>query len=849
MGYIGGFWGKAARGAAATPAWHPLGYHSLDVAAVAEAFLAANPAVATQVAGMLGTSAPEATRLVAFLAAIHDTGKFGMDFQSKVPALFTALFPGLPLACSASSHAAVGLGLALDILLDTWTDAAAESQLEAILVPLLSAACCHHGRPEQPVMTGVSALSRKAATGFIQEMCRIFGLETLPAALRASALARGDAATNLRRATHLLAGIINVADWVGSSEALFPYQPPGLDLDRYWAQARTRASAAIAAVNLQEKTGAPIAGFARLFGGRGLTPTPLQAYADTVALPFSPTLAILEDETGAGKTEAALTLASRMLRQYGHRGLFFSLPTQTTANAILERMLPVADRFFEPDAGPSLTLAHGNSKFALARLAARGAVGTVAADLQAWAQESAKTALLSDLGVGTIDQVVMAGIGVRHVAMRQMGLARKILIVDEVHACEPYLLELLRHALYFHAMMGGSAILMSATLPSQVKQSLVDAFSRGQGNGPAATLMNSAYPLATLCASGAVTETAVRARGAVHQVAMQAISPDAVPTLVHRMLEEGKCVCLMRNTVGAAQAAYDHYSARYPGQVALVHAKFALRHRVDNDQALLRQFGPDSVPATRTGQLVIATQVAEQSLDVDFDEMITELAPIDSLLQRFGRRKRHARRADGARAVAEGRAESPVYVVCPSPHSPSFLNEIDKGTRYVYPMAGVVYRTAQIIWEWGPLVLPHQYRDAVEFAYAQDASLPEVVAEAEDRWFGRLLAQDQQARQILLDFDQGYVVYAGVDGSEGAVTRLGALSRVVVLCDEGGTPLFNGEVESQLSVRKDLVCAEKIEEDGKVHLRLSSPCAGQWTTKLRSGKTLAYSLARGLSIG
>jgi CRISPR-associated endonuclease/helicase Cas3 len=825
------FWGKARPDddARFSAIWHPLAYHSLDVAAVVDVYLDLNPAVLRRLSDLLGLSRESAQRVVSYFAACHDVGKFNLAFQAKAGDVFASLFPGQQSPVEHAPHSEVGLTTLLAYLWSRWFSSKPFGKAVQYLEPLANAACGHHGRPEPTHARPLSGSVGQASRQFLDAITDLFQMSSAPWPETPELQA-------LRDASWLMAGVITLCDWVGSSQEFFPYESPTFSLNDYRVLARRRARIAVSQCSLHEKLPSTKTGFDWLFGldraagepgFRAYSPSPLQTFADSVALPVSPEslLFILEDETGSGKTEAALTLASRLVSAGFGRGVFFSLPTQTTANAVFDRVAPVVGRFFEKGESPSVTLAHGQAKLAMARMRAkRTEAATITAELDSWAQDSAKTALLSDFGVGTIDQVAMAGLPVRHVVLRHLGLAEKVLIVDEAHACEPYLLDILANTLEQHAKLGGSAIILSATLPRASKQALLNAFAAGKSASPGPALSAEAYPLATIYSSAGPLEHPVAQKSASRDLTFGSIAESDAFSRIEELLEANRCVCWMRNTVALAQDAYRYFNERFPGAVKLVHARFTLSDRGDNDEALLRGFGKTSTEGMRAGKLVIATQVAEQSLDVDFDEMFSDLAPIDSLLQRNGRRRRHVRDGRGNPARVEGRAPGAFYVVMPtSLEDPRFLSELAGGTAYVYPIPAVLWRTARIVRDWSTIEIPRQVREAVEFAYADESPTPTFLEEAQNRSDGKILAAHQYARVAQLRLPHGYTTEAGIELSERSVTRLGEPSVRVVLCNQAGEPIIGegaeGRALSQIALRAKLF-SEPVHDDGHIYLKM-----------------------------
>jgi len=851
------FWGKAQPVSADGPRWHPLPYHSLDVACVTAVYLERNPSVMRALCEATDWPADQVQRLCYFLACAHDLGKAHPGFQSKAPELFAAQFPGRVPVTEPLHHSQAGLGILVQWLASVPAVLHAQDTGESLdsltdrLEPLLNAACGHHGRPQDLGASALRPAWSAPVLAYMDEAQQLFGED-----LVAQVLALSDA--QLRKASTVLAGVITLCDWVGSSQEFFPYVAPSLSLALY-AESRARnAQRALDSLGLAEKPACEQVGFGFLFPALANSPSPLQAYADSVALApaAGPTLFILEDETGAGKTEAALALASRLVGQGAGRGVAYTLPTQTTANAIFQRISGVAEGFFSPGSRPSLVLRHGASQAALrSMLATSPEMGAISSDLNSWASDSSKTSLLADFGVCTIDQVVLSALPTKHFVLRQLGLAHKVLVVDEAHACEPYLLELLASALRIHARNGGSAILLSATLPREAKGKLLAAFAEGAGL-PRPAPCARAYPLASALSRNGLVETPVSARRAPRRLDFEPLQEADITALVSTWLQSGKCVAVIRNTVRSAQETFDQFEALFPGRCELVHAKFVARHRDDNDKRLLGCFGKSGAGSARRGRLVIATQVVEQSLDVDFDELVTDLAPLDALLQRAGRRRRHLRDLGGNCVSGEGamdaREPGPVYVVMPAAgENTEFLGELPAHTAFVYPMPGVLWRTAEYLQTHKGLVVPDQVREAVDYAYASDIEPPAFLLDAELDSDGKVRAARQKARFVAIDPALGYSCQLKSLSSAECVTRLGEPSVKVVLCDAHGTPLFGDKEGSRLSLRASLLDLEQ-GADGNATLRMQKAGLAEWVAAVKDiqgrNRQATYSLQRGLQV-
>jgi len=272
----------------------------------------------------------------------------------------------------------------------------------------------------------------------------------------------------------------------------------------YWQHAGRQAVLALDASGTTPAASAAALPFTGLFPSIA-APSPLQRWAASVPLPAGPQIHLLEDVTGAGKTEAALMLTHRLMADGHADGFFIALPTMATANAMYGR---IADSYVRLFANPaSLVLAHGQSflvdGFANSVLPDGAPEGdprqldeTASARCTAWLADHSKRALLSPAGVGTIDQALLAVLHSKHQSLRLLGLSHKVLVIDEVHACDVYMQGVLEVLLTFHARAGGSAILLSATLPQRMKQGLLKAFAKGLER-PAPHAREQGYPLAT----------------------------------------------------------------------------------------------------------------------------------------------------------------------------------------------------------------------------------------------------------------------------------------------------------------------------------------------------------------
>ena len=368
---------------------------------------------------------------------------------------------------------------------------------------------------------------------------------------------------------------------------------------------------------------------------------------------------MIEASTGSGKTETALAYA---WKAWGLAdSIVFALPTQATANAMSKRLEKAAPLLFANQT--NVVLAHGRAKYQQNFIDLKQACRphTAQSHEEAWVQcgnwlaQSRKRVFLGQIGVCTVDQVLVSVLPVKHKFVRGFGIGRSVLIIDEVHAYDSYMHGLLDAVLEQQRLAGGSAILLSATLPFLQKVQLAKAW------GCELATPNKDNPLITHCSLGQNAMFDLVAlpeqRPELTSVHLELIkTPHLLPDddFIQRLLNavlQGAQVCLVFNLVAVAQQIYQQVLIRIEqderfteDQLLLFHSRFTFADRQQKEQAVLNLFGakPEPENARNKGHLLIATQVVEQSLDLDFDWLITQLCPLDLLFQRMGRLHRHA---------------------------------------------------------------------------------------------------------------------------------------------------------------------------------------------------------------
>ncbi len=888
------YWGKAGEDGSC----HRLPYHCLDVAACGITLLRRLPHWRGRLEAIGGLAGDELETAVQVLFALHDLGKFATAFQNLRPDLLRRLQGRTSAKGYAIRHDTLGWRLWREWLRPRLLPSPGRRRISPHpgLDSWLRAVTGHHGQPpeEREFWRGLleehfEPGDQEAAEGFVAAVLKLAGRERMPLPPKDTA----------KVASWWLAGLAVLADWLGSNRAFFPYRDEVIPLEDYWRGACERAEEAVAAAGLNPDPPAGRFSLADCFAAPPprLTPTPLQRWAETMAIGDGPHLFILEDVTGAGKTEAALILAQRLLRYQGKGGLYFGLPTMATANGMYQRLGPVYRRLFAPGSKPSLVLAHGRADQVAAFRAsvlppptAESAYGDATepagARCAAWLADSRKKALLAEVGVGTVDQVLLAVLASRHQSLRLLGLLDKVLIVDEVHACDAYMNRLLEHLLRAHARAGGSAILLSATLPHRQRWGLVAAFADGAGFDDPEPAAESPYPLATALSRQGYTETPLATRPEVQRRVNVTFVEDeaAVEDRLAEAVAAGRCACWIRNTVDDARRSYESLRQRHPDwDIDLFHARFTLADRLAIEQRALERFGKDSGPAERRGRVLVATQVVEQSLDLDFDLLISDLAPIDLLIQRAGRLQRHPRDHDGRRIDGPDRRGTPELVILAplwdDAPGPRWLRAVLPGTAAVYEAEdGYLWQAMKLLREKGGFTMPDDARRLVEGVYGLDPfDLPEGLQERSLEASGLERAEKTIAEDKVLHLEAGYRLDGPWLDEDTAPTRLGEPTVTVWLARledgrlvplHGGRPDDHGAwTQSALTLRRSQVSGETIpaDIDADTWQRLKAPLPGKgkwgvvvvlesadsgWTGEAEDGKgdpvTLRYDAREGL---
>ncbi|MFI9582248.1 CRISPR-associated helicase Cas3' [Streptomyces sp. NPDC052236] len=763
--------------------WLPLWRHMEDSAAVAgllwDNWLPAS--VRNLIAEPLPGAAPDARRLVVWLAAVHDIGKATPAFACQVDELANRMrAEGLEMRTQRQfgpDRRIAPHGLAGQVLLGEWLEErhgwkGRQSGQFAIV------AGGHHGVP--PEHGQIKALNdrlhllrtpgpSRAAWRRVQDQLLDACADEYVVRERLSAWRTVKLPQPVQV---LLTALVIVADWIASNPDLFPYFPQELHRTSEERVAAAWRGLRLPAPWVPEE---PVEEPQQLFASRfalppGATARPVQEAAVQLARAMDvPGLMVIEAPMGEGKTEAALAVAEIFAARSGAGGVFFALPTMATGNAMFPRLLDWLGRLPAQE-GTQLSVLLAHSKAALNEEFAdlmRGSWQQVAAvdadaETQEWrpshAKRSApaelvahawlrgrKKAMLSSFVVGTVDQLLFAGLKSRHLALRHLAVAGKVVVIDEAHAYDTYMSVYLDRVLSWLGAYRVPVVVLSATLPAARRRQLAEAYA-GAGAGDRAEEFEAvaddvAYPLLTAVAPGqapVVARPAASGRGGdVHLERLD----DGLEVLADRLaaeLDGGGCALVVRNTVKRVLDTARVLRERFgDDQVTVAHSCFIDVDRAAKDAGLLLRFGPPGKSDGRPVKphIVVASQVAEQSLDVDFDLLVTDLCPVDLMLQRMGRLHRHQR---GARQA--DRPEKLRTAVC-------LVTGVDWSGEVPAPVRGSVavygaytlLRSAAVLEPHlegpypQPVRLPQDISPLVQGAYADGPAGPESWSEVIDK--------------------------------------------------------------------------------------------------------------------
>ncbi|GAA3386325.1 type I-E CRISPR-associated protein Cse1/CasA [Streptomyces racemochromogenes] len=777
-------WAKDQR---KTEKWLPLWRHMADAAAVAGRLW--DEWVPRQVRELVGGDLPggddDARSLAVWLAAVHDIGKATPAFACQVDVLagrMVELGLEMPTLKQFGDQRRRGPhGLAGQVLLEEWLKE--QGWPTRNVMAFAVAVGGHHGVP--PAHEQIHDLRRHSellrTPGSSEGLWRAVQGEFLDACAREygvrERLPQWKHVKLSQPVQAVLSAVVIVADWIASNPELFLLFPEdrhrdeagrieaawrGLGLPRPWAA--------------QKPVGTAQEFFAARFGLSSVRP--LQEEAVRVARETDGTgLMIVEAPMGEGKTEAALAVAEIFAARSGAGGCFVALPTRATSNAMYGRVRQWLERLpGEVDLAVYLAHSKGPLNDEFARDMRAGARTVAAVDLDAVADVASsrredtcaaageiiahqwlrgrKKGMLAPFVVGTIDQLLFAGLKSRHLALRHLALAGKVVVIDEVHAYDAYMNEYLERVLSWLGAYRVPVVMLSATLPPGRRRQLAQAYA-GEADARPELASADAYPLISMIAPGrsSVVSTPAPAAGRRTEVVVEQLGDD-LGVLADRLDTElvgGGCALVVRNTVDRVLQAAEVLRERFGAEaVTVAHSRFLDLDRACNDDRLVADFGPAGARPAGP-HVIVASQVAEASLDIDFDVLVTDLAPVDLVLQRMGRLHRHQR--------GPGQQDRPARLRV----ARCLVTGVEWGTVPPTPVSGSVsvyghhalLRSLAVLhpyWDVRPVVLPDDISQLVQSAYAERLDAPgqqwaETMAGALAE-HGVTVAKQQRAAQV-----------------------------------------------------------------------------------------------------
>lgn len=660
----------------------------------------------------LNMDSSDTRAFVGYLVSVHDIGKISYDFQAKEHSIFEKMEqdPALKdrLFHKNERHEKTGRHCLKNIWLGF-----GEDRRSALLFPEIVSA--HH--------------QGKYGAGCFDETSPFFDLQKeMEEQMRQFFLRKKEkrlpSVKSERRGVveGLLLGIMILSDWI-SSGASFCDGENWIDNDNASDRIRTIMLEFLSKSGLKKEKAQWQSSFSGVWPnipGNGLRSLQKEVEKMLQQGECRYRLVLLEAPMGEGKTEAGVYAALRLAELWEKDGSYFALPTAATANQMVKR---IQELFRMNGKDDRVRLLHS-----MAWLDESGQFHCNSPDekdeISRWLVPLRK-GLLGQYAVGTVDQAMFAATVVRYGALRLLGLSNKVLIIDEIHSYDAYMSRIITRLLEWCAAMDVPVVLLSATLPPVIKKKLLEPYTDQELSG--------AYPLITAVDENwRVEEKCV---GTVYHRLESDLeelpilnSPDMIAETACEMVRDGGCICVLMNTVREAQAVYTSVRKLYDGDLLLFHAQYPLARRAEIEEACIKRYGKEK--SNRPARsILIATQVVEQSLDVDFDAMLSAVAPIDLLFQRLGRVHRHE---DTIRP--ERYKKACFFVMVPKEQNSFGLSG------YVYPEC-FLRRSVSLLRDRKTIRIPEDISTLVAMAYDPTA----VPYEESTEWYENQIRQQVEA--------------------------------------------------------------------------------------------------------
>ena len=713
-----------------------------------------------------------ARKLAIFVAAGHDIGKHSIPFATKAKPLRdemalagadfdTPQFSKDELKQSPHSHYSA-------LSFDEWIDAKVTKPAPKAISAIMAILAGHHGIfPTKLEVTGPKNYEAERRLHWHAERFALWDRAAATAGLSDAELEVLATTLLTQPAQMTLTGFLIMSDWIASNQTFFPLDDTRSSWNRaQFALQRLHFPRRWQPTEPEDNQELFAASFAL---PKGASARPVQNTAMEIAKQVTgPSLLLIEAPTGEGKTEAALAAAEILAARLGFSGVTMALPTCATSDAMLPRLLRWLDNRLPAGMRSSLVLSHSKAQFneeyqslfhhaddSFGSIFDDDLDGREAVIQPHWWFTGRKTSTLSDFTIGTIDQVLFGALRSKHLALRHLGFTNKIIVLDEIHAADSYMSVYLDRIITWLGALGVPVIALSATLDPARRAQLLTAYRVGAARSTSISYRAKAqqvdkdeaksqtsYPLISVVGATGMEFYPLEPSGR-RQVFMVEFIDDVVEQVVGQS-RFGGCIGVVCNTVRRAQEVYAEISARVDVEVVLIHSRFLAfeRRRIEKD--LVARLGPDA-PDRPKSLIVVSTQVIEQSMDLDFDCMFSDLAPMDLLLQRAGRLHRHNRPRESRPAEF---ATAMLYISGCTQPEPEEIPALDKGSCAVYGVS-ILLRTLNTLLLHGSVITsPDDVAPLVRMTYDPDVTYPQAWANewdlAEEQ--AQALRQDQESR-------------------------------------------------------------------------------------------------------
>lgn len=782
MNSLNKYWGKTEKSE-----WHPLPYHCLDVVAVADQWWKNSTPIRCSFSQETGLSEEQAYAWVMFFIGLHDFGKFDVRFQMKVINLANEHynFDLFKIGSKDYYHGEEGY---------KWLVYESDNLFKGTIFKKqkwiqnwFSAVAGHHGsiptnsEPNPPPFVEDFILKQDycARQIWIQELNNIF--------LQPVDINFNDIPT--KNPPILLAGFCSVCDWLGSNIDYFKFEQNKFSFKDYFDIRKEIAFNILKDFGLLSHIHT-VGGMEALYPE--YSPQNVQTLIDKLSIDQS--LIIIEANTGSGKTEAALSYASKLLAVGLADSIVFALPTQATANAMLNRLEEVASKIF--GIRDNIILAHGKRdsnehfKKMISRYKHKSNIqNDLEAGLQCseWLSSSRKRVFLGQIAVTTVDQVMLSAIKpLRHYFVRSFGIGKSVLIIDEIHAYDAYMYEILKVVIKQQKQAGGSAILLSATLPAYQKESLCEAWGLDTIN-----VVHNEYPLIIQATDKVIHNFTVDNRDYVQEKTVEielwknsdfSIKEEQLEKII-KAAEEGAKVGIVCNLVDDAQKYAHILSKMTKLPVDIFHSRYRYCDRMDKEKVVLHNYDKKSL---NKGRILVGTQVIEQSLDIDFDWLISFICPVDLLFQRMGRLHRHFKHRPNSFINPR------CTIVVPN------INDVElaENSKEIYGLHNFIYENTRVLWRTQYLLeqnniinFPQAYRNWIERVYDRDIwrNEPKALTELYEEYQNKQWASKWLSKSLT----QADTNFIDSEGNVNSLTREGTMNiSVILVTEEDGIKKF-----------------------------------------------------------